>query len=140
VKPGDYNKAWWKLREEYQGIAPPVERSEANFDPGAKYHIPANTPYARYFLARIQQFQFHRALCEAAGETGPLHRCSIYKNAAAGDKLRKMLAMGASKPWPDAMEAITGQRELDASAIIDYFQPLMDYLNEQNKDRDCGWD
>ena len=140
VQPGDYNKAWWKLREEYQGIAPPVARSEADFDPGAKYHIPGNTPYARYFLARIQQFQFHRALCEAAGETGPLHRCSIYKNDAAGKKLREMLAMGASKPWPDAMEALTGQRELDASAIIDYFQPLMDYLEVQNKDRDCGWE
>ncbi|MBY6192074.1 M2 family metallopeptidase [Microbulbifer agarilyticus] len=139
VAPGDYNKAWWQLREEYQGITPPVERSEANFDPGAKYHIPGNTPYARYFLARIQQFQFHRALCEAAGETGPLHRCSIYKNKAAGEKLRNMLAMGASKPWPDAMEALTGERELDATAIVDYFQPLMVYLEEQNKDRDCGW-
>ncbi|WP_105103802.1 M2 family metallopeptidase [Microbulbifer pacificus] len=139
VKPGDYNKAWWKLREEYQGIQAPVARSEANFDPGAKYHIPGNTPYARYFLARLQQFQFHRALCEAAGETGPLHRCSIFKNEAAGKKLRDMLAMGASKPWPDAMEALTGQRELDASAIVDYFQPLMVYLQEQNKGRDCGW-
>ncbi|WP_201276829.1 M2 family metallopeptidase [Microbulbifer sp. ALW1] len=139
VAPGDYNKAWWKLREEYQGIQAPVERSEANFDPGAKYHIPGNTPYARYFLARIQQFQFHRALCDAAGETGPLHRCSIFKNQAAGKKLRDMLAMGASKPWPDAMEALTGQRELDASAIVDYFQPLMVYLQEQNKDRECGW-
>ena len=139
VAPGDYNKSWWKLREDYQGIQAPVARSEANFDPGAKYHIPGNTPYARYFLARIQQFQFHRALCEAAGETGPLHRCSIFKNKAAGQKLRDMLAMGASKPWPDAMEALTGQRELDASAIVDYFAPLMAYLEEQNKDRDCGW-
>ncbi|MBB3061835.1 M2 family metallopeptidase [Microbulbifer rhizosphaerae] len=139
VQPGGYNEAWWKLREEYQGIEAPVARSEANFDPGAKYHIPGNTPYARYFLARIQQFQFHRALCEAAGETGPLHRCSIYENDAAGEKLRKMLAMGASKPWPDEMEALTGQRELDASAIIDYFQPLMVYLEEQNRDRNCGW-
>ncbi|WP_226667045.1 M2 family metallopeptidase [Microbulbifer aggregans] len=139
VKPGDYNKAWWKLREDYQGIQAPVQRSEANFDPGAKYHIPGNTPYARYFLARIQQFQFHRALCDAAGETGPLHRCSIFKNDAAGKKLRNMLAMGASKPWPDAMEALTGQRELDAAAIVDYFQPLMVYLQEQNKDRQCGW-
>ncbi|USD22667.1 M2 family metallopeptidase [Microbulbifer variabilis] len=139
VQPADYNKAWWKLREEYQGIQAPVERTEADFDPGAKYHIPGNTPYARYFLARIQQFQFHRALCEAAGETGPLHRCSIYQNDEAGKKLRTMLAMGASKPWPDAMEALTGQRDLDASAIIDYFQPLMAYLEEQNKGRQCGW-
>ncbi|MFA0789739.1 M2 family metallopeptidase [Microbulbifer echini] len=139
VQPADYNKAWWKLREEYQGIAAPVERTEADFDPGAKYHIPGNTPYARYFLARIQQFQFHRALCEAAGETGPLHRCSIYQNAEAGKKLRTMLAMGASKPWPDAMKALTGQRDLDASAIIDYFQPLMAYLEEQNQGRQCGW-
>ncbi|MEX2964371.1 M2 family metallopeptidase [Microbulbifer sp. TYP-18] len=140
VEPEDYNKAWWQLREEYQGVEAPVQRSEADFDPGAKYHIPGNTPYARYFLARIQQFQFHRALCDAAGETGPLHRCSIYGNDAAGEKLRNMLAMGASKPWPDAMEALTGQRELDASAIIDYFQPLMAYLEEQNQGRQCGWE
>ncbi|MCH9692493.1 MAG: M2 family metallopeptidase [Gammaproteobacteria bacterium] len=139
VAPGEYNQAWWKLREAYQGIEAPVARSEADFDPGAKYHIPGNTPYARYFLARIQQFQFHRALCEAAGETGPLHRCSIYNNAVAGKKLRTMLAMGASKPWPNAMEALTGQRELDAKAIIDYFQPLMVYLQQQNKNRQCGW-
>ncbi|GAA5525718.1 hypothetical protein Maes01_02290 [Microbulbifer aestuariivivens] len=140
VQPQDYNKAWWQLREDYQGIQAPVARSEADFDPGAKYHIPGNTPYARYFLARIQQFQFHRALCEAAGHKGPLHRCSIYNNDAAGKKLREMLAMGASKPWPEAMQAITGQRELDASAIIDYFAPLMAYLQEQNKGRDCGWE
>ncbi|WP_237060016.1 M2 family metallopeptidase [Microbulbifer sediminum] len=140
VEPSDYNKAWWQLREDYQGIQAPVSRSEANFDPGAKYHIPGNTPYARYFLARIQQFQFHRALCEAAGHEGPLHRCSIYNNEAAGEKLRNMLAMGASKPWPDAMEALTGQRELDAEAIIDYFQPLMTYLEEQNQGRQCGWE
>ncbi|MEW5249314.1 M2 family metallopeptidase [Microbulbifer discodermiae] len=140
VEPEGYNKAWWQLREEYQGVEAPVQRSEADFDPGAKYHIPGNTPYARYFLARIQQFQFHRALCDAAGETGPLHRCSIYGNDAAGEKLRNMLAMGASKPWPDAMEALTGQRELDASAIIDYFQPLMAYLDEQNQGRQCGWE
>lgn len=140
TSPQDYNKAWWKLREQYQGVEAPVARSEADFDPGAKYHIPGNTPYTRYFLAFIQQFQFHRALCEAAGEEGPLHRCSIYANNEAGKKLRAMLEMGSSKPWQDAMEAVTGQRELDASAIIDYFQPLMVYLEEQNRGRDCGWE
>ncbi|GMG88557.1 M2 family metallopeptidase [Biformimicrobium ophioploci] len=140
VSPEDYNKAWWALREKYQGIEAPVERTEADFDPGAKYHIPGNTPYTRYFLAFIQQFQFHRALCETAGFEGPLHRCSIYSNDAAGERLRAMMEMGSSQPWQDAMEALTGQRELDASAIIDYFQPLMTYLEEQNKGRNCGWE
>lgn len=139
ITPDDYNQGWWDLRLQYQGVVPPVERSEADFDPGAKYHIPGNTPYMRYFLAFIQQFQFHRALCETAGYEGPLHRCSIYGNKAAGEKLNAMLEMGASKPWPDAMEAITGQRELDASAIIDYFAPLKTWLDEQNEGRDCGW-
>ncbi len=111
VKPDDYNKAWWDLRLKYQGVAPPVARSEADFDPGAKYHVPANVPYARYFLARIYQFQFHRALCKTAGVDGPLHRCSIYGNKAAGEKLNKMLSLGQSKPWPDALEVLTGQNK-----------------------------
>ncbi|GAB1256483.1 M2 family metallopeptidase [Aurantivibrio plasticivorans] len=139
ITPEQYNAAWWALREEYQGVVPPVARTESDFDPGAKFHIPGNTPYMRYFLAFIQQFQFHRALCEAAGHQGPLHRCSIYGNEAAGEKLRAMLAMGASRPWPEAMEAVTGQRALDASAIIDYFHPLKLWLDKQNQGRQCGW-
>ncbi len=139
VQPEDYNKAWWELREQYQGVVAPVARSEADFDPGAKYHIPGNTPYMRYFLAFIQQFQFHRALCETAGHEGPLHRCSIYGNKEAGAKLNAMLEMGASRPWQEAMEAITVQPELDASAILDYFQPLKVWLDEENKSRSCGW-
>ena len=139
IAPEDYNAGWWKLREEYQGIEAPVARSEQDFDAGAKYHIPGNTPYTRYFLSFIMQFQFHKALREAAGQEGPLHECSIYNNKAAGEKLSNMLAMGQSKPWPDAMEAITGQRAMDGKAITDYFAPLNVWLKEQNKDRSCGW-
>jgi len=138
--PADqYNKGWWDLREKYQGVKAPVERTEADFDPGAKYHVPGNTPYSRYFLARILQFQFHRELCKISGNEGPLHRCSIYGNKEAGAKLNAMLEMGASKPWQDALEAMTGQREMDATAIIDYFAPLKTWLDEQNKERQCGW-
>jgi peptidyl-dipeptidase A len=139
ISPESYNAGWWNLRTRYQGVAPAVERTEADFDPGAKYHIPGNTPYTRYFLSHVMQFQFHKALCEAAGYEGPLHNCSIYDNKAAGEKLGQMLSMGASQPWPEAMYALTGQREMDASPIIDYFQPLMGYLQEKNKDRLCGW-
>ncbi len=137
--PADYNAGWWELRRQYQGIAPPVPRSEADFDPGAKYHVPANTPYTRYFLAHILQYQFHRALCAPAGQEGPLHRCSIYGNAEAGERLQEMLAMGSSRPWPDALEALTGEREMDATAILDYFAPLAGWLEEQNRGRQCGW-
>ena len=140
TKPADYNKTWWELRLKYQGVAPPVARSEADFDPGAKYHVADNVPYARYFLATILQFQFHRALCKEAGYTGPLHRCSIYANKAAGAKLAKMLAMGQSKPWPDALEAMTGQREMDATAMLDYFAPLKKWLDEQNAGHKVGWE
>jgi peptidyl-dipeptidase A len=133
ISPADYNKAWWELRRQYQGIEPGVARSEADFDPGAKYHIPANVPYARYFLAAILQFQFHRAMCRQAGYTGPLHRCSIYNNKEAGAKLAKMLAMGKSKPWPEELEALTGEKQMDATAILDYFAPLKKWLDEQNK-------
>jgi peptidyl-dipeptidase A len=145
VAPAEYNEAWWDLREQYQGIAPPEERPEKAFDPGAKYHIPANTPYSRYFLARILQFQFHRSLCEEASPDGqldgPLHRCSVYGSERAGDRLYEMMAMGKERPWPEALEALTGEREMDASAMIDYYAPLMDWLREQN-DRlgaESGW-
>ena len=139
IAPEDYNAAWWDLRMRYQGIRPPVERSEADFDPGAKYHIPGNTPYTRYFLAFVLQFQFQRALCDAAGFEGPLHECSIYGNKEAGELLWKMLQQGSSQPWQDSLEAVTGQREMDASAIIAYFQPLMDWLETRNKGLSCGW-
>jgi peptidyl-dipeptidase A len=133
VGPNDYNKAWWDLRLKYQGVAPPAPRSEQDFDAGAKYHVPANTPYARYFLAAILQFQFHRALCREAGFNGPLYQCSIYGNKKAGEKLKQMLAMGLSKPWPEALKAMTGEDKMDATAIIDYFAPLKVWLDEQNK-------
>lgn len=139
IKPGDYNKGWWQLRTRYQGIAPPVPRTEQDFDPGAKYHIPANVPYLRYFLAAILQFQFHRALCKVAGHTGPLHTCSIYGNKKAGERLRQMMAMGLSRPWPEALRALTGEERMDASAILGYFKPLQEWLEAQNKGRTCGW-
>jgi len=139
ITPENYNQAWWDLRKKYQGIAPPVERTEADFDPGAKYHIPANVPYSRYFLARILQFQFHRALCQISGHEGDLHACSIYNSKEAGARFQAMLEAGASQPWQDTLELMTGTREMDATAIIDYFAPLMSYLKEENEGRSCGW-
>jgi peptidyl-dipeptidase A len=132
ITPANYNAAWWDLKLKYQGVAPPSPRGEQFFDPGAKYHVPANTPYSRYFLAQILQFQFHRALAKAAGCTAPLHRCSIYGNKEAGRRLKAMMEMGASKPWPDALEALTGQRQMDASAMAEYFAPLKAWLDTQN--------
>jgi len=141
VKPDQYNKAWWDLRLKYQGVAPPVARTEADFDPGAKYHVPANVPYMRYFLARVLQFQFQRALCREAGYSGPLHRCSIYGNKEAGRRLNEMLALGASKPWQEALATLTGEKQMDATAIADYFAPLKAWLDEQNKKNNypVGW-
>jgi peptidyl-dipeptidase A len=139
IQPADYNMAWTGLREEYQGIVPPVERPADGFDAGAKYHIPASVPYTRYFLARILQFQFYKAACDAAGWKGPLHRCSFYGNEQVGEKLNAMLEMGASKPWPDALEAFTGSREMSGEAMIEYFAPLMEWLEEQNKGKPQGW-
>ena len=133
VKPADYNKAWWALREQYQGVAPPVERSEADFDPGAKNHIPTNVPYARYFLARIYQFQFFKAMCDASGYKGPLNRCSFYGSKEAGKKLNTMLEAGQSQPWQQTLKEMTGTDQLDAQAMLDYFAPLYVWLKEQNK-------
>ena len=137
--PAEYNDAWWALRTKYQGITPPGPRPAEAFDPGAKYHVPGNTPYMRYFLAHIYQFQFHRAACAQAGWNGPLHRCSVYDEAEMGQRFNAMLEMGQSKPWPDALEAFTGERQTDASAIADYFAPLNTWLTAQNKGEQCGW-
>jgi peptidyl-dipeptidase A len=139
VTPENYNRVWWELREKYQGVAPPIARTEKDFDPGAKYHVAANVPYMRYFLADILQFQFHRAVSKASGCAGSLNRCSIYGNQEAGSRLAKMLAMGQSRPWPDALEALTGQRQMDATAIRDYFAPLQKWLDEQNRGNPTGW-
>jgi peptidyl-dipeptidase A len=139
IATADYNKGWSDLRLQYQGITPPVARSEANFDAGAKYHIPGNTPYTRYFLARILQFQFYKAACDIAKWKGPLHRCSFYGNKEVGARLNAMLEMGASKPWPDALQAFTGSREMDGTAMIAYFKPLMTFLAKENKGKKCGW-
>jgi len=139
IKPADYNAGWWKLRADYQGVAPPLARTEEDFDPGAKYHIPGNTPYTRYFLSFVLQFQFQKALCDAAGFKGPLNECDVYGNKAAGEKFMAMLKEGASKPWQDTLEKLTGTRQMDASAIIEYFGPLMSYLKTQNEGQQCGW-
>lgn len=134
-----YQQAWTDLRRQYQGIVPPVVRDETKFDAGAKFHIPGNTPYTRYFLARVLQFQFYEAACRQAGWKGPLHRCSFYGNKAVGKKLNAMLEMGASKPWPDALEAFTGTRGISGKALVDYFAPLQKWLIQQNKGKSCGW-
>lgn len=140
LTPAEYNDGWWALREEYQGVRPPNDRPADAFDPGAKYHIPGNTPYMRYFLAHILQFQFHKAACEQAGNEGALHRCSVYGNEEVGARFNAMMEMGASKPWPDALEAFTGTRNMDGSAMLEYFAPLQSWLEEQNEGRDCGWE
>jgi peptidyl-dipeptidase A len=137
--PSGYNAAWVGLKQQYQGIVPPVPRSEADFDPGAKFHIPGNTPYARYFLARILQFQFYKAACDMSGWKGPLHRCSFYGNKQVGARLNQMLAMGASHPWPDALQAFTGGREMTARPMLEYFAPLQSWLEQQNRGKQCGW-
>jgi peptidyl-dipeptidase A len=139
VEPEQYNEHWWTLRQAYQGIKPAVARAATDFDPGAKYHVPANVPYMRYFLAAVLQFQFHRALCKISGYTGPLDECSIYGNKAAGDAFWKMLSLGASKPWQEALFELTGEREMDATAILDYFAPLQTWLEKQNEGQACGW-
>jgi peptidyl-dipeptidase A len=137
--PGEYQAAWDRMRLQYQGIRPPVERTEQNFDAGAKYHVPASVPYTRYFLARILQFQFYKAACDISGWRGPLHRCTFYGNREVGRRLNEMLAMGASRPWPDALEAFTGTREISAAPMVEYFRPLLGWLEEQNRGRRCGW-
>ncbi|HET9336811.1 MAG TPA: M2 family metallopeptidase [Sphingomicrobium sp.] len=139
ITPANYNQAWVDLKQRYQGIVPPVPRSEADFDPGAKFHIPGNTSYERYFIARVLQFQFYKAACDMAGWKGPLHRCSFYGNKEVGNRLNQMLSMGASKPWPDALQVFTGTREISGKPMLEYFAPLQSWLEQQNRGKQCGW-
>jgi len=139
IQPAQYNQAWWELKATYQGVAPVTARGEQFFDPGAKYHVPGNTPYLRYFLAHILQFQFYKALCDSAGHQGPLYECSFYGSKAAGQKLQAMLSTGASQPWQATMKALTGSEKMDAAALLEYFAPLQKWLSEQNADQQCGW-
>jgi peptidyl-dipeptidase A len=139
ITPDRYNAAWWDLKHRYQGVTEPVARSERDFDPGAKYHVAANVPYIRYFIAHVLQFQFHRSWCRAAGWTGPLYRCSVYGNSAAGRQLAAMLAAGQSRPWQDILAEATGERQMDATAMVDYFQPLVAWLERQNRGKPVGW-
>jgi peptidyl-dipeptidase A len=139
IGPAEFNRSWWEMRTQYQGIAPPGSRGEEEFDAGAKYHITSNTPYMRYFLAHILQFQFHRALVKDAGATGPIHRASIYGSSDAGRHLRTMLEMGQSREWPDALEVLTGERRMDAAGLLEYFAPLQRWLDEQNRGQPVGW-
>ncbi|MBL32832.1 MAG: peptidyl-dipeptidase [Gammaproteobacteria bacterium] len=140
IEANNLNSSWWQLREQYQGISTYENRNEEYFDPGAKYHIPGNTPYTRYYLARIMQYQFHEALCNSIGFEGYLHDCSIYGSMEAGEKIISTMAMGESLPWQEAFENLTGSRKLSGKSILNYYAPLKDWLDEQNKDRLCGWD
>jgi peptidyl-dipeptidase A len=140
ISETELNQAWWDMRESYQGIAPPSYRSEEYFDPGAKYHIPGNTPYTRYYLARIMQYQFHESLCNDIGFTGPLHECSIYGDKSAGEKIISTMAMGQSAPWQDAFEKLTGTRKISGKSVMNYYKPLKEWLDIQNKNRTCGWE
>ncbi|MGY0503869.1 M2 family metallopeptidase [Luteimonas sp. e5] len=139
IKPDDYNKAWWELKAKYQGVAPVSPRGEEFFDPGAKYHVPGNTPYTRYFLSHVLQFQFYKSLCDAAGHAGPLYQCSFYGNKEAGQRYWAMLSKGASQPWQQTMKELTGGETMDASAVLEYFAPLQDWLKQQNAGKQCGW-
>ena len=139
IKPTEYNKAWWDLKAKYQGVAPVNARGEEFFDPGAKYHVPGNTPYTRYFLSHVLQFQFYKSLCDAAGHTGPLYQCSFYGNKEAGKRYWAMLSKGASQPWQKTMKELTGGEKMDAGAVLEYFAPLQTWLKDQNKGKTCGW-
>ncbi|XP_030856345.1 angiotensin-converting enzyme-like [Strongylocentrotus purpuratus] len=139
IQPDEYNQAWWNLRKQYQGVQSPIPRSPEDFDPGAKFHVATGTPYVRYFVSFVIQFQFHKALCDAKGHQGPLHLCNVYDSKEAGRKFRSMLEMGASEPWHDAMEVLTGQRKMDAQPLLDYFQPLTDWLLIENEGKFVGW-
>ncbi|XP_053212228.1 angiotensin-converting enzyme-like [Panonychus citri] len=133
------NKLWWKYRLRYQGLCPPVRRTEDDFDPGSKYHIAASVPYIRYFVSYIIQFQFHKALCEAANNTGPLYQCDIYQSREAGQLLSNVLSLGASKHWSEALKMMTGSEKMSAEPLLQYFAPLIEWMKTQVTPEEIGW-
>jgi len=139
VKPSQYNTRYWELREKCQGVKAPVIRDRENFDPGAKFHVAANIPYSRYFLSAIIQFQLHAALCRSKQHVATPHTCDIYGSLAAGRRLKTVLSLGASRPWPEVMKIITGYRDIRADKIIEYFRPLMAWLRQENRGHSIGW-
>lgn len=142
VDESKWNEHWWKLREQYQKVKAPVSRSESDFDPGAKYHIPADSQYIAYFIAHILQFQMHRGVCIAAGQydpndpAKPLHKCDIDGSKAAGLKIREGLQLGLSQHWSVALEKMTGERVISGAAVLEYFKPLYDFLKAKNAEED----
>jgi len=135
-----WNKRWWELREQYQKIRAPSVRDETYFDPGAKYHIPADSQYIAYFVAHILQFSFYKSLCIEAGQYNPekpdehpLHKCDFYTSKEAGEKLKAGLELGYSKHWSEALKKLTGSSEISAQALLEYFKPLKDFLEKENK-------
>jgi peptidyl-dipeptidase A len=140
IAPDQYNQAWWDLKAKYQGVAPVSPRGEEFFDAGAKYHVPGNTPYTRYFLSHVLQFQFYKSLCDAAGHEGPLYTCNFANNPEAGKRYWAMMERGASQPWQQTLKELTGGEQMDGSAVLEYFAPLQEWLVKQNEGKSCGWE
>lgn len=141
IPPEKLNEEWWRMRRDLEGLIPPVSRNENNLDAVSYFHIAYDVPHIRYFVSRILTFQFHEALCNESGHTGPLHECDIYGSKAAGDLFSEFLSQGAKYPWDDTLEIITGQRVMSASSFLKYFQPLNDWLVKQNRlnEDEVGW-
>ncbi|KAH9396896.1 hypothetical protein TYRP_003196 [Tyrophagus putrescentiae] len=140
------NRRWWEYRLQYQGLSPPVadrKRNERDFDPGAKYHIPAGVEYVRYFASHVLQFQFYERMCKTvAGITEQnLYTCDFDGNKEAGAALMAMLAQGSSRSWPDILESFIGSRTMSLGSLNKYFKPLNDYLDKFIADKGIkvGW-
>ncbi|UYZ63832.1 M2 family metallopeptidase [Hymenobacter weizhouensis] len=128
------NARWWQLCKQYQGIVPPTARGENYLDPATKTHInddPAQ--YYDYALSYVILFQLHDHIAKKILKQDP-HATNYYGSKEVGQFLADIMRPGSSKDWRTVLKEKTGE-DLSARAMVEYFEPLMAYLKQQNKGR-----
>ncbi len=135
LSPDRFNAKWWELVRLYQGVAPPAPRGEFYADALTKTHI-NNDPgqYYDYALSNALLFQLHNHIAQNILGQDP-HDTDYWGSEEVGKFLYELMAPGASRPWREVLQETTGQ-QLNAQAMIEYFQPLYEWLVQQNRGRE----
>ena len=129
-----FNQKWWELAKKYQGMVPPTDRGEEFCDAASKTHI--NNDAAQYYdyaVSYILLFQFHDHIAKNILKQDP-HATNYYGSKEVGSFLKDVLETGANNDWRQLLKESVGS-EMSAKPMLDYFEPLMAYLKEQNKGR-----
>lgn len=129
-----FNKMWWELVKKYQGIISPNERGEMYCDAATKTHINDDAgQYYDYAIANVLLFQFHTYIASKILKQDP-YATNYYGSKEVGKWMYDVLSPGATVDWRELLKESTGS-EMSAKALVDYFEPLMKWLKEENKGR-----